>query len=118
MKKVILSTLGVVFCFASFSVSAQNYYFMKGAAINYFTEEDATIYERAQTNALNNHKDGDKVSWSNPKSGAHGYFIPSDTKKEKDMTCRKLAIFNYAQHHSGLSSFKFCKVKNAWKIVS
>ena len=73
----------------------------------HFTKEDAGIYKKAQYNALDNYKDGNKAAWSNPKTGAHGYFIPSKTRKDHGMTCRDLTIFNLLYNVLGLLESNF-----------
>lgn len=117
MKKFILTSACCLLSLISFSACAQYSYFFRDTAAAHFTKEDAEIYKHAQYDALDHSKDGRKTSWSNPQTGAHGYFIPEKTRKEKGMTCRDLSVFNFAEHRSGKSSWKFCKIHNEWKIV-
>lgn len=108
----------ITLCCSSLSIpSFAQYYFLNDATITYFTDEDSEIYGNAQYDALNHHGDGAKVSWSNPNTGAHGYFIPSNTTRKNGMLCRTLTIVNFAEHRSGQAMFKFCKIHNEWKVV-
>ncbi len=83
-----------------------------------FTDADAKLYMAAQNKALNTKRDGVKITWKNPESGAYGYMIPMRTIREKGILCRNLLIFNNAKGMTGQSTFKFCKINNQWKAFS
>lgn len=117
MKHIILALLCCLASFASTVASAQNYYFLNDATITYFTDEDAKLYAHAQYDALNNYRDGAKVSWNNPNTEAHGYIIPSKTTRKNGNLCRNLTIVNFAEHRSGEATFTFCKIQGTWKVL-
>lgn len=108
--------VSLFFLLVGLSAWAVNDAFMSNSAMSYFTQEDWQIFNKTQETALDQTKDGVKVSWKNPETGAYGYMIPSDTHKENGMTCRKLYFFNMANLIEGEASFKFCKSNNKWMI--
>lgn len=87
--------------------------FLHDAPINYFTKQDTEMATTTIYGALENAKDGKKVSWRNSQSGAYGYVIPSNTQKN----CRNLKIFNSAQSITSITNYKFCKLNGEWKII-
>src|SRR5688572_33438201 len=86
MKKLI----GILLAVYVSSVWAGNYSFLNYSPIRYLTTEDAEIYKAAEMKALNTTKDGQKVAWQNPHTGASGYLIPVKTEQLNGQTCREL----------------------------
>lgn len=114
MKKLIFI---LIFMIQSTAAMAFNTSFLKYSPAFYFTAEDTRIMQQTLTNTLNTARDNAKVTWRNPSTGAHGYFIPSGTTIKNGNKCRHLSIFNEARGVSGKSNYQFCKMKDAWKIV-
>jgi len=113
LKMVIVSVITLLFSFSSF---AENYGFLSNSAMSYFTKEDWQIFNKVQNDVLNRGKNGVKVLWSNPKSGSHGYMIPSAAPSRGGMECRQVAFYNTANLVNGEGSYTFCKSNNQWKI--
>lgn len=119
MSKWLLSVIMVFILGISSNVSlAFNENFLTYSPVSYFTKEDIKLYVAAKDQALNHASDGQKVSWSNPKSGSYGYFIPTNTTVKNGLTCRQVTIFNVANKVPGKSTYHVCKINNVWKVIS
>ncbi len=119
MKKILLRCcFSIVFCTVSFSANASNYSFLADSPISFFNDQDAKIYAATLQDTLNNHRDGSKVSWKNPKSTAFGYMIASNTTKHNGVLCRNLTTYTDVKKRTSQSTFKFCKMKGVWRGVS
>jgi hypothetical protein len=95
---------------------AFNLSFLDDSPSYYFTQSDWVISQKTAMNALNNAGDNVKVNWSNPQTGAHGYFMPFNTTIQQGRKCRKLKIFSEAHKVTGLSTYQFCNINGQWKI--
>jgi surface antigen len=113
MKKII----GMILLTASMNLYASNLSFLNYSAISYFTTQDTEIMYKTMINTLNNARDNSKTTWSNPKTGANGSFIPSHTTMNNGRKCRSLSIFTEANKVEGKSKYNFCKIDNAWRIL-
>lgn len=118
MNKMYINLLLMLCVMVSLPIFASNYSFLSDAPVSYFTTEDSKILLAAQMDALNHYHDGTKVTWNNPKTGAHGTIIPSDSTKMNNLHCRKLTMNSFAQNRTGKATFTYCKVDNVWKIKS
>lgn len=116
MRKKLKVVIAVIASMMSLSSGAVNYGFMSNSAMSYFTQEDWQIFNKTQANALNRGKNGVKMAWSNPKSGSHGYMIPSDAPAQNGMKCRKITFYNTANQINGEGRYLFCKMNNTWKM--
>jgi surface antigen len=116
MKKLITGLMFLV-CLSSFNLFASNELFMSNMPIANFTDKDTDMFKSTMDQALDHGRDGKKVAWKNPDSGAHGYFIPSQAKHSKGLLCRQLEIYSEAQTVTGKSSFQFCKMQGKWVIT-
>lgn len=115
MKKI----LGIFLLIGS-SISAAfafNTSFLDYSPVFYFTEQDAKLMHQATERALNQ-SGNQTITWNNPNTGAKGYLIPSGRMKKNNLTCRNLTIYSEANHMTGRSTYVFCRVGSAWKIVS
>lgn len=99
-------------------VYAFNLSFMDYSSVYYFTQSDWAMSKSASMKALNNGRDNVKVSWNNPETKAHGYFLPSNTRTQNGRTCRQMEIFSEAHNVTGKSSYQFCKIQGEWRIVN
>ncbi len=108
----------IVGFFSLFSLAAfaGNYSFLVDSPVSYFTNQDWDIYKSAEQKAIHS-ADGVKVTWKNPASGAWGYFIPSQTRKESGTVCRTMRVVSNAKARSGEAAYKVCKYSNGWKAV-
>ncbi len=96
---------------------ADNWSFLDGSAITYFTDQDKNLMEANLISTLNKTPDGKKSSWKNPHTGAWGYAIPSKTRSENGNRCRTVTVFNSARQTTGQAMYRLCKIKNEWEIV-
>lgn len=120
MKKalgIILATIALNLIAPVVHADTGGAFFTNDAAIRYFTDKDWQIFQANMYNALNNYQDGSTLTWQNPQSNASGSFTPSATTQQNGTVCRKLTIVNNAQHRTGQSTYKFCKINNAWKTL-
>lgn len=91
------------------SVAAQNWRFLKDAPIAYFTPKDSELFKANLRDALENGKDGERRSWSNPASGAAGIATLEETLRRGDNVCRRVRLDNSAKGHGGFTRKTFCK---------
>lgn len=116
MKKVILSillALSTIFTLAH----ASNYGFLATSPMAYLTQTDYKFLMNAQQTALNS-RDGAKISWKNPKTGAFGTIIPSHTTRVNGLLCRNLTLSITAHNLPGQSTHTFCKYSDGWKATN
>jgi surface antigen len=119
MKQKILAAMAAVCSLAAGPALALNMLFLSEGPAGYFTEEDNHMFDRTLQDALNDRKDGEVSSWSNPASGASGKVTVMQTFTREGMTCRELKIFNSAKGRTGQAVFDLCKVPDGrWKIAS
>lgn len=91
---------------------------LKGTPLSAFTDEDISLFEAAQSEALEERRDGSVVSWENPDTGASGTVTPLQTDRRGDGECRLLRIVNRADNRQGESQFWFCRQPDGqWKIA-
>lgn len=112
IKTFVLASLFAVNAFAF------NESFLSGSPVSYFSKEDTALFIRARDTALNRTKDGERVTWENPKTHSAGFLIPNNTTMQNGIKCRTLKIFNIANGVTGESNYKACKMNNEWKVVS
>jgi hypothetical protein len=117
MKKTLMLLISLMVCyFTSFSTFAYEFNFLKDAPASYFTDQDWQMYKNTAKNALNNQRDGSKVSWKNPKSGNGGHFQLIKTSVKNGLTCRQLKVFTYARKRTDVANYEVCKYSSGWKI--
>lgn len=97
-----------------FSVYAFNPGFLQHTPLYYYTKQDWDFSRNTSYKALEHAKDGKKIVWQNPQTGASGYSLPSHTQGN----CRHLKIFNQAKGVTSTTQYKFCKINGKWKIVN
>ena len=109
--------LGIIMVIVTISpLYAFNLSFLTYSPVYYFTQTDWAISEKTAMRTLNNARDNAKVTWSNPQTNAGGYFIPFNTTRKNNQTCRMMKIFSEAHQVTGQSTYQFCKIKGEWKI--
>lgn len=111
--------LAVALCsgmLASTALAAE-WRFMKDAPAEFFTKEDANIFTAAYKKLLNEGKDGETATWSNPATTASGQLTLLDTSEDQGLTCRTLRVANQAKGRKATNNFKLCRQPNGdWKI--
>jgi surface antigen len=122
-KPVQLCFIALCVIFASsiarFSLaSSLNTSFLSHSPVSFFTKEDWKLSKAALQQTLEQYQDGVKVLWKNPQSGNYGTFLPTHTTRLADGgICRDVTIMNMANKIQEDATFKFCKFRDAWKIV-
>lgn len=113
-----LRLLIILFALLNLSAAvASNLRFLESAPIADFTSADTKLFEEAVQSALNNKKDGEKLTWKNEKSGNSGLVNPLSTFTEKGLQCRNLRIVNRSSTKIAETKFKFCKKEGKWLVV-
>ena len=115
--KILINVLIALVFFMSFPLRSDNYSFLDDTAGQYFNEQDWAIYLKAQNLALNQYRDGSKLTWRNPATGSHGSFVPMNTMRKNGLLCRNLKIENNANYRTGVTTLTFCKNKGEWKGI-
>jgi len=100
------------------TANAANMWFTRDMPIGHMNAEDVSIMQGAVFTALDTAPDGEKRSWANPKTGAHGDFMPRSTFEDSGMRCRELDIENSAGGLNHRSLLTLCKTAEGWKIKS
>ena len=88
---------------------AFNLRFLNYSPVRYFSEQDWKLASAAVRKALNETKDGETVSWDNPKTKYFGTIRPIMTESHDGATCRKLEIENNAKGMTGSGIYRFCQ---------
>ncbi len=114
MQKLLLGLFVSVLTITS--AYAFNLSFLAYSSVYYFTKADWAISEQTANKALNSARDNVKVSWNNPQTGAHGYFMPFNTTTQNGKKCRQLKIVSEAHGVPGQSVYQFCRINGEWKI--
>jgi hypothetical protein len=116
MYKIAILVLGL--CFYT-GVNAGVFYYLRDLPISSFTDEDMKLMKDTAYKALEELKDGDKLTWKNEKSGNTGLSNPLKTYKKDELHCRTLRIINRSKKQIAESLFEVCEVEDdTWKIIS
>jgi surface antigen len=98
---------------------ASNMRFLEFSPSAFFTEEDWALLRSAARNLLNNHKDGESISWKNDENGHNGKLTLLDTYADFGTTCRRMRVFSDAVEVSATRVVNMCKNKEGlWKILN
>lgn len=116
MKRILVALALLSCSLISLSAIGGNYSFLQDSPVRYFSDQDWQLYKAAAEEALDHRSNGTKVTWKNPHSGSWGYFQPISTIMKNGVKCRKLNIFDYANHRRAMSTFEACKYKDGWKV--
>jgi len=101
----------------SVAANASSFNFFSNSAMSFFTKEDWKISKTAEVKALDHLQDGVKLAWTNPNTGSHGIFVPRHTSRANGSLCRELSIVHTANLVNEKAIYRFCKLKDQWKIV-
>lgn len=115
MKKKFLALIIFLISVPSFAFDEQ---LLRYSPVSYFTPNDIRIYINAAREALNEALDKEPYPWSNPETGASGYFIPSHSVRKNGVICRNLYVHTVAKKVGSSASFKICRFNEIWVIVS
>ena len=98
---------------------AANMRFLEFSPSAFFTERDWDLVRGAATDLLDNHKDGESVSWENEESGYNGKLTVLNTYTDFGTTCRRMRVFSDAIEVSATRLVNMCKnKKGVWKILN
>lgn len=98
---------------------ASNMRFLEFSPSAFFTEEDWTLLRQAANNLLNEHADGESVTWKNDATGHNGRMTLIDTYSDFGTTCRRMKVFSDAIQVSATRLVNMCKNKQGeWKVLN
>ncbi len=101
------------------TIHAANMRFLEFSPSAFFTEKDWELLRTAAQDLLDNHKDGESMSWKNEESGFNGKLTVLNTYADFGTTCRRLRVFSDAIEVSATRLVNMCKNKEGvWKILN
>jgi surface antigen len=96
----------------------QGYTVLRGAPVEFMTQEDLRIYQEALNGALEKSKDGAVASWENRATRAGGSIQTLRSFRHGGQQCRELYLDNQAKGRREKGAFSFCKdAEGAWKLA-
>jgi len=82
------------------------------------SDADRSLLQTAMQQALDEHPDGQALSWKSSESDAHGSIVPLSTFERHGMHCRKLRFETHAKGESGRGEYSLCKTKDGtWALA-
>lgn len=90
---------------------------LQGTAVNKMTKDDWSFATETIRKALDDGRDGQSYSWTNPKTGASGSVVPSAAFVRDGSKCRKASFAFVAGGSKGESSWTLCKLPDGWKAI-
>jgi surface antigen len=118
MKSFSLITTGFFLSIAVFSVHGFDLHFLKHSPARHFTKQDWEIAKIATRDILQNHGQGESVTWDNPDSGSSGDLTITRVGTSSGKLCKKLQITNRVKGQEHTSSYVFCQQDDGkWKAV-
>lgn len=120
MRPILSPLVLVVAVFAlPWSVDASNMRFLEFSPSASFTEKDWELVKAAADDLLDNHKDGESVTWKNEESGFNGKLTVLNTFRDFGTTCRRMRVFSDAITVSATRVVNVCKNKEGlWKVLN
>jgi len=114
-----LITLIVATCFLPVLVAAQNYGYLKDAAVSYFDDADVAMMLETVDAALDEEQPHAIREWKNPGTGNSGKAeVLGTLKSAAGAPCKRLQVTNVAHNGvSGRTSHTFCKETDKWMVV-
>lgn len=101
------------------TVHASNMRFLEFSPSAFFTEKDWELLRGVAQDLLDNHKDGESLSWKNEESGFNGKITVLNTYAEFGTTCRRMKVFSDALEVSATRIVNMCRNKEGvWKILN
>jgi surface antigen len=117
----LLSALVLVIAIIALPWNAQasNMRFLEFSPSASFTEKDWELLKAAADDLLDNHKDGESVTWKNEESGFNGKLTVLRTFRDFGTICRRMKVFSDALTVSATRLVNMCKNKEGlWKILN
>lgn len=98
---------------------ASNMRFLEFSPSAFFTEDDWALLRKAAQNLLDDHADGETVTWKNEKTGHNGRLTVLDTYADFGTTCRRMKVFSDAIQVSATRLVNMCRNKQGeWKVLN
>jgi surface antigen len=98
---------------------ASNMRFLEFSPSAFFTEKDWELLRSAARDLLNNHKDGESVSWKNDDNGFNGKLTAIESFRDFGTTCRRIKVFSDAIQVSATRIVNLCRNKEGvWKVLN
>lgn len=98
---------------------ASNMRFLEFSPSAYFNEKDWELLRSAARDLLNNHQDGESISWKNDENGHNGKLTVLNTYADFGTTCRRMKVFSDAGDVSATRVVNMCKNKEGvWKVLN
>lgn len=99
------------------SAFAFNMRWLEDTPAQYFTDEDWRLVEQTVTQALEQSKKGDRLTWENPETGHSGSVTNMGPADHEGRGCTRLGIYNETEKLSGSSVARFCRQEDGtWKM--
>jgi surface antigen len=100
-------------------ILASNVGFMKDAPYAaYFTDEDRRIFHSVLNKALDEAKESETRSWTNPDTGAQGEITALARLAPPDENCRRANVTNRARGRTGKGEHVFCRTSDGnWLLA-
>ncbi len=101
------------------NVHASNMRFLEFSPSASFTEKDWELVKATADDLLNNHKDGESLTWKNEESGFNGKLTVLNTFRDFGTICRRMKVFSDAITVSATRVVNVCKNKEGlWKVLN
>ena len=93
---------------------------MRGAAVQNFTESDWDLIKSNARRTLDASPDGEQVNWQNEDSGNKGAMKVIMTFQYDNQTCRRMAFLNISRKgQRGVANYNLCQQPDAtWMFVA
>jgi hypothetical protein len=92
--------------------------FLREAPMTFHDKKDSALFRQTAVETLNDAKDGETRTWSNPETGSSGEVTVVRTLPKTDATCRELRITNRAGGRKETGLWIFCHEpdKERWQM--
>lgn len=98
---------------------ASNMRFLEFSPSAYFNDKDWHLVRATTKDLLDNHKDGESLSWKNEENGHNGKLTLLKTFAEFGTTCRSVEVFSDAVEVKATRVVNLCKNKEGlWKVLN
>jgi len=111
--------LAVAIIALSLTAHASNMRFLEFSPSAYFNDKDWKLLRATADDLLENHKDGQSLSWKNDENGHNGKLTLLKTFAEFGTTCRTMEVFSDAVEVKATRVVNMCKNKaGLWKVLN
>ena len=118
-RRILILVVLMAIATLPFTGHASNLRFLEFSPSAFFTEKDWELVRSAARDLLNNHKDGESVTWKNDDNGHNGKLTVLNTYAEFGTTCRRMRVFSDAIEVSATRLVNMCKNKEGlWKVLN